>query len=134
MVKTIKFLVNILTILALFLGSVVIVQNCCKIAKTGMNLMVLNDNIQFYNEQERKTDNMTEEAKYYFSERQKIYDSEDCVVRTFSNLNTVMKVIAFLISILMIPMILFMWFYHVLRMVYRYRKKRAKRRAKRSSN
>jgi len=125
MAKTFRILVNILTILALLIGSVVILQTSYKIFKTSVNLAVLSDNAQFYNEQARKTDEMTEQYLENHAERQKIYNSEDFVIRTFSNQNGFVKVLILIVAIIMIPMVILMWVCHILRKYYSYRRRKA---------
>ncbi len=109
-----KTATTIVAILVLIVGNFVIPKECQKITKTCANLIVLNDNIQFYNDSPVKTDAMTAEAKYWMSERQKIYDSQDSVIRTYSRQNALFKGVAGIIAFLAIPAVV------ILDLVYAY--------------
>ena len=102
-------MVKILTILTLIIGTVNVLAVNAEIIKTSVDLLTLKDNAMFYNEQYRKTDAMTEEYRANNAERQKIYNSEDVVVRVFSNQNAIVKMgilVWALASFLLIP---YMW-------------------------
>ncbi len=96
-------IVTIVTLLCLVAGAFSVMQNCVKIVKTGFELMILQDNAQFYNEQELKTDNMTEDYDQNDAKRQSIYNSEDIVIRVFSNLPILIKIAVWLLAIVGIP-------------------------------
>ena len=117
--KTTRFLVKILTILTLVIGSMTMLQANAEIIKTSGQLLMLRDNADFYNEQYRKTDEMTEAYLANHAERQKIYHSEDVVVRVFSNQNTFVKLAILvwaLASFLLIP---YMWLVLIAREIRR---------------
>lgn len=94
--------VTIVTLLLVILGAVKTEQICYKIAQTGASLMVLNDNARFYNEQKRKTDSMTDAFNEEKKERnEKFYQSEDPLVRSYSNLPSLPKLIIWFTSLLL---------------------------------
>ena len=68
-----RFTLNVMVIL----GLIFFISNSVKIHKTAWQLFVINDNIQYYQEQPRKTDEMTvdiiEEFKY---REEKFYNSK----------------------------------------------------------
>ncbi len=76
-----------------------------KIFKTAMNLFVLNDNAQFYNEQPVKTDEMTSSYEKNQKERQLLYNSEDKVVRIYSNSHVIIKMIGFVIAVVFLGLV-----------------------------
>lgn len=100
----IRITVTIVTLVFVLLGVVKAEQICYKIAKTGASLMVLNDNAQFYNEQARKTDAMTDTFEAEKKERnEKFYQSEDLLIRVYSNLPAMVKLTIWFLSLLLIP-------------------------------
>lgn len=104
----IRITVTIVTLLFVLLGVVKAEQICYKIAKTGASLMVLNNNAQFYNEQEQKTDAMTENFTAEKKERnEKFYQSEDLLIRVYSNLPALMKLAIWFLSLLLMLLIPF---------------------------
>lgn len=109
MKKTRRFWVNILAILILFIGTIGTMKVSGKIIATSVELFVLNDNAAYYNEQRRKTDAMTEDYNKNHEERQAIYNSEDTVVRVFSNQNILVKVAILILAIVAFIMIPYMW-------------------------
>lgn len=100
-----RTLVTIVTLFCIVIGAIVLVQNCCKVVAVGTNLIILNDNAQFYNEQPRKTDAMTEDFNEALIERNKFYQSEGTVTRVFSNLPSFFKLCTWLLAIVGIPAI-----------------------------
>lgn len=80
-----------------------------KIISTAVNMTVLNDNIQFYNEQYRKTNEMTEEVQKDFEARNEYYNSQDPMVHWFANLNSLLKLLVFVVALASYPMFLYMW-------------------------
>lgn len=97
MSKTKRYAINILVLLMLILtmasGTKTLLSTNYKIVSTASSLIVLHDNAQFYNEQYRKTDAMTEEYLKNQAERENFYQSEDSVIRFFSNQHTLVKVL-----------------------------------------
>lgn len=131
--KTTRFLVKILAILTLIIGSVTMLQANAEIIKTSGRLLVLRDNASYYNEQYRKTDAMTEEYLANNAERQKIYNSEDVVVRVFSNQNTFVKLAILVWALASFILIPYMWLVLIAREISRTTRKHRKSRHKKSS-
>lgn len=127
-------IVTIVALACLVLGTFSAVQECCKIAMTGAKLIVLNDNARFYNEQPRKTDDMTAEYNANEAKRQAIYNSEDTVIRVFSNLPTLTKLLAWILAIVAIPGIPCAVILHIVRRVNAIIQRRKTRRRKMQSN
>ena len=85
-----RFVLNVLVIL----GLIVYICNSVKIYKTALELSVLNDNIRYYEEQPIKTNEMTIEAQKDIEIRENnFYNSNDPVIRWFSNLYGFFKVL-----------------------------------------
>lgn len=118
-------IVFLMTIVA----SITIIGLSAKLAWTCAKLAIINDNIQFYNEAERKTDEMTKEAEELFEFREKeFYNSEDFMVRTFSNLNPIVKILVIMGDIILLWYLVDMWcFYGRNLIASRKRKKRRKK-------
>lgn len=128
-----KPLVKILTILLLVIGTTAVFQTSAKIVKTSVKMIVLRDNASYYNEQYRKTDAMTQEYLQNNEERQKIYNSEDIVVRIFSNQHILVKIVILLCALALFPLIIYMWIVlivtEIARFMYRSRKKHNRRKS-----
>ncbi len=120
-----KVMVCIMTIIAMFVGSVKLLQSSVKVIATAAELLVIRDNVQFYNEQSRKTDAMTAEYHENETRRQGLYNSADNVVRNFSRGNILVKLFTLVGALLTFIMIPYMWFCHIIRALAK-----AKRRAK----
>jgi len=90
--------------------------------------MVLYDNAAFYNEAPRKTDGMTEQYLANQAEREKFYQSEDTVIRVFSNLPTLVKLLVWFLAIAAIPGVPFLVFIYVARQAYLIKKKMERKR------
>lgn len=90
----------IIVFLLSIIGSITIIGFSAKLGWTCFKLAIINDDIRFYNEAERKTDEMTKEAEELFEFREKeFYNSEDFMVRTFSNLNPFFKCLVIIVSL-----------------------------------
>ena len=99
----IRITVTIVTLVFVLLGVVKAEQICYKIAKTGASLMVLNDNAQA-----RKTDAMTDTFEAEKKERnEKFYQSEDLLIRVYSNLPAMVKLTIWFLSLLLMLLIPF---------------------------
>ena len=93
----------ILAVIILIAGGIAVEKTSIKVVKTGVGLFVIHDNISFYNESYRKTDASTAAVEEQFRIRQEhYYDSEDPVVRTFSNMFVLFKLVLFLLAIALI--------------------------------
>ena len=99
-----------LAILSLLIMTLTTLFYCApKVISTAAKMAVLNDNIQYYNEQYRKTDEMTEEVQKYFDARNEYYNSQDTLVHWFANLNSLFKMLVSVVAIASYPMFLYMW-------------------------
>ena len=131
--KTAGILARLLTVLLLVMGTVATLGTSAKVISTGANLMVLRDNASYYNEQHRKTDEMTEEYNRNQEEREKFYKSEDPVIRGFSNLGTLTKLLCFFLALAIWPGVVLAWLYVLLNIYWRLERKLKRRKRKRSS-
>lgn len=129
--KQIRKLVNILTILTLIIGSITILQTNGKIFRTSVQLFILRDNASFYNEQYRKTDTMTDEYLKNDLDRKAIYNSEDIVIRKFSNQNWAIKLVLLIWSSASFVLIPYMWIFHIAQRINRMKIKSQKRKVHR---
>lgn len=109
---------RILAFLLLIVGTISIFSCLHKIILTGVNLIVLNDNIRYYNEAARKTDRMTDQVEEYFAERAKYYNSEDQVVHFFANLPTLAKALVLLITLATYLAVPAMWVILIIQRIY----------------
>lgn len=99
-----------LAILSLLIMTLTTLFYCApKVISTAAKMAVLNDNIQYYNEQYRKTDEMTEGVQKYFDARNEYYNSQDTLVHWFANLNSLFKMLVSVAAIASYPMFLYMW-------------------------
>lgn len=94
----IRTTVTIVTLLCILLGTGMIEKACWKAVATGTNLMILNYEVRSYNEQLYKTDAMTDKYNEITEKRNTFYQSEDTVIRVFSNLPTIPKLGVWLLS------------------------------------
>lgn len=133
MKKAIAIVVNILTVLSIFIGSILLVETNVKIVRTAGELMTINADQQYYNESTRKTDEMTAQYEERDAERKSFYNSDDIVIRVFSNQNAPLKIVILLVSLLMIPAIPLMWVYHILRNITRIKKRAARARERKQT-
>ena len=122
MKKFMRIVIIILTFLALVFGTIEIARMSNKIIVTSAKLVILNDNAQFYNEQPRKTDAMTESYLENDALRQEIYNSEDDLVRIFSNQHALVKAVILLLALAMYPLLLLVWIRQIYMVTYKFRK------------
>lgn len=106
---------KILVFIALIFGTVAIFNTSNKIIRTSMELLRIYDDISFYNEQPRKTDEMTRRVEVLFEVRNELYHSKDTVVREFSNLPSVFKACAVIVMLFAQPAMIYMWFVLIVR-------------------
>ncbi len=125
----VRTLITIVTLLCLLLGTCTVVRESWKIVKTGVMLIELNNNATDYNEAQIKTNQMTEEYLENQAEREKFYQSEDTVIRVYSNFPTIVKLLVLLLAIYAIPGVPFMVLLYVVREVYATRKRSKRRKA-----
>ena len=91
-----RLVLNVMVIL----GLIVYICNSVKIYKTALELSVLNDNIRYYQEQSIKTDSMTNEVQIDIEIRENdFYNSNDHIIRWFSNLYGLIKVFVLAIDV-----------------------------------
>lgn len=94
-----NFLKAILAILLLVFMSAELVNANTRIIATAGTLANISMEIQDYNESTRKTDEWTERIEQIQEERQSIYNSDDWLIRTFSNSNDLFKFAFILLAI-----------------------------------
>lgn len=117
-----RIVIIILTFLALVFGTIEIARMSNKIIVTSAKLVILNDNAQFYNEQPRKTNAMTESYLENDALRQEIYNSEDDLVRIFSNQHALVKAVILLLAVAMYPLLILVWIRQIYMVTYKFRK------------
>lgn len=118
---------RILAFLILIFGCICLISCANKIIRTGIKLVILNDNISYYNETTRKTDRMTDQVEEFFAERQKYYNSEDRVIHFFANLPTLGKALVLLISLATYLAVPAMWVILIMQRIYIIRRRAANR-------
>lgn len=94
-----NFLKAILAILLLVFMSAELVNANTRIIATAGTLANISMEIQDYNVSRRKTDEWTERIEQIQEERQSIYNSDDWLIRTFSNSNDLFKFAFILLAI-----------------------------------
>ncbi len=94
-----NFLKAILAILLLVFMSAELVNANARIIATAGTLANISMEIQDYNVSTRKTDEWTERIEQIQEERQSIYNSDDWLIRTFSNSNDLFKFAFILLAI-----------------------------------
>ena len=102
-----RFMVNTLTLLLLAVGTLAIVSYCNKIVTTSLDMLVYRDNALFYIEQ--NVDDSEEFIKNQEVRNEKFYESQDDVVRVFSNQNFLVKTLIFGVALLMYPLLFLVW-------------------------
>lgn len=123
----VRNLARLLTILVLIVGTIGTFKICGKVIQTGSSLIVLNDNASYYNEQARKTDEMTAEYMQNHEERQKFYNSEDPIIKGYSNSGTFAKVLYLLLAIAMFPGVALVWLYIIQCIYFNWKRKQMRR-------
>ena len=94
-----NFLKAILAILLLVFMSAELVNANTRIIATAGTLANISMEIQDYTVSTRKTDEWTERIEQIQEERQSIYNSDDWLIRTFSNSNDLFKFAFILLAI-----------------------------------
>lgn len=94
-----NFLKAILAILLLVFMSAELFNANTRIIATAGTLANISMEIQDYNVSTRKTDEWTERIEQIQEERQSIYNSDDWLIRTFSNSNDLFKIAFILLAI-----------------------------------
>lgn len=123
---------RILAFLLLIVGTISIISCANKIVSTAADLIVLNDNIRYYNDSPRKTDKMTDQCENYFAERAKFYNSEDQIVHFFANLPTLVKALVLLVTIATYFAVPAMWVILIIQRICVIRRRVAVNRANRT--
>ena len=121
-----RIMVILLTLFTLLVGSITILKANVKIIDTASELIALNDNIRFYNEQARKTDEMTEDYMRYDAARKELYNSEDTVVHMYSNSHALIKIFLLILALLSFVIVPYVFLYNLVHMVRRLKKYRRK--------
>ena len=107
-----RTLVIFLTLLILVTGCVSLLQCSAKVVKTGTTLTLIWFSHNQYNEAATKTSQLTQYYNQDEAERKALYNSEDWVVRTYSNCNIVVKIVVLLLamaSFLFFPYLVFLF-------------------------
>lgn len=87
MKKTSKRMINIMLLVGMLLCFHYLNEVTMKIIGTSIKLYSLMDEIEMYNQNVIKTDEKTSEIELVMSEREsKYYNSEDIIIRKYSNL------------------------------------------------
>lgn len=126
--KVVRTISKILTLLMMVLGTITIIQTCNKIVVTSVELIILRDNAIYYGSME-----MQEGYDANNQLRQAIYNSQDDLIREFSNQDCLVKAGILIFAILMYPLIMITWMRRAMMFVYRV-KKRSKNRKKLTNN
>ena len=124
---------TIIIIMFLILASFTIITSIfsVKLIVISAELLIISDDIQVYNESKRKTDSMTKEAIELFEFREReFYNSQDVMVRWFSNLHSILKAIVIFADFALICFLINLWSKIIvtLKRERRIRKRRRKRR------
>ena len=115
--KSKKFRIENLILLTLVVVSIVVLCISAKITFLSIDMFILRDNANFYNESVVKTD---ESADYYNdndAKRQEIYNSDDALVRGFSNSNTAVKLIGAIVATILFVGIPSAWIYCIVKVM-----------------
>ena len=103
-------LAKLITLLLMIVGTITIIKVANKITWTSFELIGYNFDTQFYNENLRKTDSMTDNyTNHVMVKRNAIYNSDDVIVKWFANLPGIIKFLGTIIAIAMYPLIMWYW-------------------------
>jgi len=116
-VMLVRSITSLLILICLIFGTVEILILTTKVVKTGTTLIRINDNIQYYNSSDRKTDDWTYQVQQEFNERESLYSSSDTVVRLFANLPAFLKLLVLLLAIATYPAVGWMWVFLIVRQI-----------------
>lgn len=115
--KSKKFRIENLILLTLVVVSIVLECISAKLTFLSIDMFILRDNANFYNESVLKTD---ESADYYNdndAKRQAIYNSDDALVRGFSNSDTAVKLIGAIVAAILFVGIPSVWIYFIVKVM-----------------
>lgn len=132
--KPLGILARLLTVLVLIVGTIGTLELSGKIVETGLSLAVLNDNASYYNQQYRKTDEMTRAYEQNQEQRMEFYNSEDPIIRGYSNMWTLPKIICLFLAIAMYPGVGLVWLYVILNIFFKLEKKLKRRKRRNAPN
>lgn len=132
--KNLGTLARLLTVLVLIVGTFGTLEVCGKVVETGANLIVLNDNASYYNEQYFKTDEMTRAYERNQAKRMELYNSEDPIIRGYSNMWALPKLLCFFLAIAMYPGVCLVWIYVILNIYFKMLKKLKQQKHKKSQS
>ena len=103
-------LAKLITLLLMIVGTITIIKVANKITWTSFELIGYNFDTQFYNENLRKTDSMTDNyTNHVMVKRNAIYNSDEVIVKWFANLPGIIKFLGIIIAIAMYPLIMWYW-------------------------
>ena len=97
------------TMVLLVLMSFELVNENLRIQVTALQLFDISWEISDYNAEQVKTDEMTERIVQVQEKRKKIYNSDDLVLRVFSNSPKIVKIIIFILTTLGNFFIICLW-------------------------
>jgi hypothetical protein len=101
------FVAIVTTILLLASARYILVDISPKILSTAGPLYIIHDNIRFYEKQSRKTDAMTQSIEEQMEYRRAhFYNSDDPVIRMFSNSHFLIKFLLILLALASYPIII----------------------------
>lgn len=104
-----KNFLRLVVILSLVLVTVGLAVLSAKIITTGAEIWRYNDNIRFYNESPVKSDAFTEWVEGEYAARDAMYNSEDLIVRMYSNSWFGIKIASFGLAVAFYPMAVLFW-------------------------
>ena len=118
-----NFIKAILAILLLVFMSAELVNANTRIIATAGALANISMEIQDYNGSMRKTDEWTERIEQIQEERQSIYNSDDWLIRIFSNSNYLFKIAFILLAIASSIAVIIIWISIIVEIAERVSKK-----------
>ena len=122
-------LAKLITLLIMIVGTITIIKVANKVTWTSFELIGYNFDTQYYNEEYRKTDSMTENyANHVMVKRNAIYNSDEAIVKWFANLPGIIKVLGTIIAVAMYPLFIWYWLGAISIIVKRERKRKIHRR------
>jgi len=109
MKKFTSLLVVIMTLLTFLAGTVSILKANAKVASTSLTLAIVHESISRYNIAPVKTPEMEKQYEEDCKIRKAIYESDDFIIRTFSNSHDLVKVCWVLWSFLSTIAVGYVW-------------------------
>ena len=108
--KARNIIAAIMTLIVMATGTIQIVQASNKIMLTTFELILISDDVNFYNQRVNKNERNEVYYDLTQSRRQELYTSEDFIISRYSSIeNHLIKVCIMILSILMYPALVIMW-------------------------